>query len=101
MQTELEQLRRDNEMLRSRLAQMTACRMEETVDREREDNTGHVPTATQCQWQAGSHDLSSAQIARFSRQLLLPSFGIEGWALPRVVPRRLHALSVVHYKQVF
>lgn len=94
MQTELEQLRRENEMLRSRLAQMTACSPEETVERERK-NTGHVPAATQCQWLAGSHDLSSAQIARFSRQLLLPSFGIEGRALPRVVPRRFHTLSVV------
>ena len=34
-------------------------------------------------WEAGPHDLSAQQIARYSRQLILPSFGVAGAPLLR------------------
>ncbi len=76
MEAEIQQLRRENEVLKSRLAQITASRPEET-----QGLSVQAETAPQCRWEAGSHGLSSAQIARYSRQVLLPSFGLEGRTL--------------------
>ena len=65
MDSELEDLRRENEVLKCRLAQVTASRP--------------VSTGLEClRWEAGPHSLTSDQIGRYSRQLLLPSFGVQG-----------------------
>ena len=73
MGSEIEALRRENEVLKTRLAQVTA---------------GPARPEPGCvQWEAGTHSLSSDQIGRYSRQLLLSSFGVQGklpalpWAL--------------------
>lgn len=65
MDSEIESLRRENEVLRSRLAQVTATRP--------------LSSDEEClRWEAGSHTLTTDQIGRYSRQLLLPSFGVQG-----------------------
>lgn len=65
MDGEVENLRRENEVLRSRLAQVTACRP--------------LSSDEEClRWEAGPHNLTTDQIGRYSRQLLLPSFGVQG-----------------------
>ena len=73
MDAELQQLRQENKILRSRLAQVSACRPE-----PQHSTAGGVEIESQPRLEAGAHGLSSAQIARYSRQLLLPSFGAEG-----------------------
>ena len=65
MNSELEDLRRENEVLKSRLAHATATRP--------------LKSDSEClRWEAGPHSLTSDQIGRYSRQLLLPSFGVQG-----------------------
>lgn len=65
MDSEIESLRRENEVLKSRLAQVTA--------------SCPSNSDSEClRWVAGSHSLNSDQISRYSRQLLLPSFGVQG-----------------------
>ena len=73
METQLEELRRENEVLRRRLAQATATRPAFS-QLDRPSPAAHA----EMQWEAGSHGLSSDQIGRYSRQLLLPSFGVQG-----------------------
>ncbi len=72
MDAELQRLRQENECLRSRLAQVSASRPEP------HSIAGGVEVDSQPRLEAGAHGLSSAQIARYSRQVLLPSFGAEG-----------------------
>ena len=65
MDSVIESLRRENEVLKSRLAQVTATRP--------------LSSDSEClPWEAGPHSLTSDQINRYSRQLLLPSFGVQG-----------------------
>lgn len=64
MHSEIENLRRENEVLRARLAQVTA--------------SPASPDSECKRWEAGPHGLTSDQIGRYSRQLLLPSFGVQG-----------------------
>lgn len=65
MDGEIESLRRENGVLRSRLAQVTA--------------TSPLSSDAEClRWEAGPHTLTTDQIGRYSRQLLLPSFGVQG-----------------------
>lgn len=73
MDNEIDRLRRENEVLRHRLAQVTASRplLPEAEPTNR-------PSHPDAQWQSGQHELTSDQIRRYSRQLLLPSFGIQG-----------------------
>lgn len=73
--SQMQQLRCENELLRSRLAQATASGSGDTHE------TVQLTNQTRCQWEAGAHGLNSAEISRYSRQLLLPSFGIEGGCL--------------------
>lgn len=73
--SQMQQLRCENELLKSRLAQATASSSGNTHETEQ------LANQTRCQWEAGAHGLSSAEISRYSRQLLLPSFGIEGGCL--------------------
>ena len=73
MDAELQRLRQENECLRSRLAQVSASRPEPQLS-----TAGGVEVDSQPRFEAGAHGLSSAQIARYSRQVLLPSFGAEG-----------------------
>ncbi|KAL3151284.1 Adenylyltransferase and sulfurtransferase MOCS3 [Trebouxia sp. C0009 RCD-2024] len=63
MNSEIEALRRENEVLRARLAQVTA--------------SPASPDSECKRWEAGPHSLTSDQIGRYSRQLLLPSFGVQ------------------------
>ena len=65
MDSEIESLRRENEVIKNRLAQVTASRPSS-------------PLSECLQWEAGPHRLTSDQIGRYSRQLLLPSFGVQG-----------------------
>lgn len=73
MEAELQRLRHENEVLRSRLAQVSASRPE-----LQHSAAAGVDFESQPRLEAGAHGLNSAQIARYSRQLLLPSFGAQG-----------------------
>jgi hypothetical protein len=73
MEAEVQRLRQENELLRSRLAQVSASRPE-----PQHSTAAGVEIEFQPRLEAGAHGLNSAQIARYSRQLLLPSFGAEG-----------------------
>ncbi len=73
MDAELQQLRQENEFLLSRLAQVSASRPE-----PQQPVAADVETESEPRLEAGAHGLSSAQIARYSRQVLLPCFGAEG-----------------------
>ena len=65
MESEIKSLRSENDVLRSRLAHLTAsCPLSSDSESLR--------------WEAGPHSLTSDQVGRYSRQLLLPSFGIQG-----------------------
>lgn len=65
MDSEVESLRRENELLKNRLAQVT-------------DSCPSGSDSAYLRWEAGPHSLTSDQIGRYSRQLLLPSFGVQG-----------------------
>lgn len=73
MEAELQRLRHENEFLRTRLAQVSASQPE-----PQHWTAADVDIDFQPRFEAGAHGLSSAQIARYSRQLLLPTFGAEG-----------------------
>jgi len=73
MEAELQLLRYENEFLRTRLAQVSASPPE-----PQHWTAAGVEIDVQPRLEAGAHGLSSAQIARYSRQLLLPTFGAEG-----------------------
>ncbi|KAL0029413.1 hypothetical protein WJX77_005576 [Trebouxia sp. C0004] len=75
MEAEIQRLRQENELLRTRLAHVSASQPE-----PRHATAAGVGIDFQPRLEAGAHGLSSAQIARYSRQLLLPSFGVEAQA---------------------
>ena len=61
MQAEIDQLRLENDLLRREVASAVAA------------NEKALHT-----WEMGSHGLESSQITRYSRQILLRSFGAQG-----------------------
>ena len=100
MQEELERLRAENAHLRSLLRSRGDLQGSGNVADRATVTTNQHPTA-RCDastadagasppgWEPGPHDLTREQIARYSRQLILPSFGVEGALLctcPSIVP---------------
>ncbi len=84
--TEVERLRAEVASLRAQLLAVQAA-----VPKAQKDDakTGCKPTmsgsfhrdSAGC-WQGEAHGLGKAQIERYSRQIILPAFGVDGAALP-------------------
>lgn len=75
MQTDIDQLRLENEHLKRSLAVLNGATASSAASSR--DTVGpHV--ANPHMWEGGSHDLDSSQVTRYSRQILLRSFGAEG-----------------------
>lgn len=67
MAAELQRLRAENDQLKQKLAARFPAQ------------SGAAKQANEpLSWQPGSHGLSGLQISRYSRQMLLQSFGAEG-----------------------
>ena len=81
LQAELDQLRVENKKLKSELARAGSV-VTETAQLAEIATQLH----TQFTW-TGTRALSTSQIARYSRQLLLPSFGLQGWCEVLVLAR--------------
>ena len=89
MQEELERLRAENAHLRSLLRSRGDLQGSGNVADRTTRTTSQYPTA-RCDastadagasppgWEPGPHDHTREQIARYSRQLILPSFGVQG-----------------------
>jgi hypothetical protein len=89
MQEELERLRAENAHLRALLSRQAEqlntgqpaaadsilCGLADTAPGRGEQPCGRAGAIG---WEAGPHDLSAKQIERYSRQLILPSFGVAG-----------------------
>ena len=86
MQEELERLRAENAHLRS-LLRSRGGQQDNHAERATgsssgtNDECGASPSANQSSplgWECGAHDLTREQITRYSRQLILPAFGVAG-----------------------
>ena len=74
MQVELDQLRHENELLRRKVAALNDGASSASTTPE--DVAAHRQVLHM--WEMGSHGLDSWQITRYSRQILLRSFGSQG-----------------------
>lgn len=72
MQDRLDQLRQENEQLKRQIAEFTDLSATPLPD------AVNINSNEQQMWERGSHGLDSPQVTRYSRQILLRSFGAEG-----------------------
>ena len=97
MQQELERLRAENAHLRELLSTTQLQEPAEGADNRAAPGALPDQPGQACSsrgpvigWEAGGHDLSAEQISRYSRQLILPSFGVAGEACYTVSFLALH-----------
>ena len=74
MQDRLDQLRQENEQLKRQIAEFTTGADLSVTPLD----AVNINSNEQQMWERGSHGLDSPQITRYSRQILLRSFGAEG-----------------------
>lgn len=74
MQAEIDQLRAENEILKRRLAAVNGTALAIPDAPGNFDLRASSPQ----KWELGAHGLNSSEITRYSRQILLRSFGAEG-----------------------
>lgn len=75
MQDRLNQLRQENEQLKQQIAEYTTGAVSSVTPAA---DAVNINGNRQQMWERGSHGLDSPQITRYSRQILLRSFGAEG-----------------------
>lgn len=88
MQEELDRVKAENDHLRklldinkTRNHKKSISKIQDNVAAQASPNSGEARitcSRNSYSWEPGSHDLNKDQIARYSRQLILPSFGAAG-----------------------
>ena len=86
---ELQQLRAENAQLRAEVERLRAAAAGQPAQQQPEQqqaNGGAAADGAACaspdppSWDGMQHGLDQGQIARYSRQIILPSFGVQGAA---------------------
>lgn len=73
---QLRRLQEENARLKAYIAQIS--------HRDANETSQHIPSAEEDvglsgrAWDGAGHGLTAAEVARYSRQIVLPSFGIQG-----------------------
>ena len=99
-EAELDQLRAENARLKAYISNLTNPLAETTAN-------GSSPPSDACPivarpWDGGGHGLNREQVGRYSRQIILPSFGVDGnklikyiivFLIPRNYPEKKNIAS--------
>ena len=91
-QAELDQLRAENVRLKAYIGNLTSPLAENTANGTSSASSEACPVVAS-PWDGVGHGLNREQVGRYSRQIILPSFGVEGNKTHIFVPIRIFILT--------